>query len=172
MLKLKTKKNCALFLAFIIFIAIILSIKIINNNNILTELHLSDKGSFESETSDSKDTGNPFRLTIYDQDIDSDYYKDKWNLDLDSNENNFVYKEGLAMNGKKIVAGTWNRDTDGDYKLYINGKIYAYIIEKPNNWGFIKRASDYVLVFATTDEKYNMNKLDLNQLWYYSKLED
>lgn len=90
---------------------------------------------------------------------------------MNPKQNNFVYKDGLEMNGTKITAGTWERDDDGDYKLYVDGKIYAYIIEKPRTCGVIKRKPDYFFIFAKNSEKHKVNKLEPSNLWYYSKVE-
>ena len=114
--------------------------------------------------------GKGFRLSLYDKDIDTKYYKKEWNLDLNPKQNNFVYKDGLEMNGTKLTVGTWNRDNDGDYKLYVNGKIYAYVIEKPRTCGVIKRKPDYFFIFVKNSKKYSMNRLGPNNLWYYSKV--
>lgn len=177
MSKLKTKRDSsykkifAFCIVFILLIGGVAFVKIINNNKQITELMSRDVGSFESEASVKGDT-KEFRLSIYDKDIDTKYYKKEWNLDLNPKKNNFVYKDGLPMNGSKITAGTWKRDNDGDYKLYVGGKIYAYIIEKPNTCGFIKKQPNYVMIFAKNGEKHNIKNLGLRHLWYYSRVKD
>ena len=175
MLKQETKKNfrgkkiLIFCLVLILLIGAVVSVKIINNNKNIRDLMTRDIGSFESSVSATEE-GQGFRLSLYDKDIDTKYYKKEWNLDLNPKQNNFAYKDGLEMNGTKLTVGTWNRDNDGDYKLYVNGKIYAYIIEKPRTCGVIKRKPDYFFIFAKNSEKHKVNKLDPSNLWYYSKV--
>lgn len=175
MLKQKTEKSSRgkkiliFCLVLILLIGAVVSVKIINNNKNIRDLMTRDIGSFESSVSATEE-GQGFRLSLYDKDIDTKYYKKEWNLDLNPKQNNFAYKDGLEMNGTKLTVGTWNRDNDGDYKLYVNGKIYAYIIEKPRTCGVIKRKPDYFFIFAKNSEKHKVNKLDPSNLWYYSKV--
>ena len=175
MLKQKTEKSSRgkkiliFCLVLILLIGAVVSVKIINNNKNIRDLMTRDIGSFESSVSATEE-GQGFRLSLYDKDIDTKYYKKEWNLDLNPKQNNFAYKDGLEMNGTKLTVGTWNRDNDGDYKLYVNGKIYAYIIEKPRTCGVIKRKPDYFFIFAKNSEKHKVDKLDPSNLWYYSKV--
>lgn len=175
MLKQKTEKSSRgkkiliFCLVLILLIGAVVSVKIINNNKNIRDLMTRDIGSFESSVSATEE-GQGFRLSLYDKDIDTKHYKKEWNLDLNPKQNNFAYKDGLEMNGTKLTVGTWNRDNDGDYKLYVNGKIYAYIIEKPRTCGVIKRKPDYFFIFAKNSEKHKVNKLDPSNLWYYSKV--
>ena len=175
MLKQKTEKSSRgkkiliFCLVLILLIGAVVSVKIINNNKNIRDLMTRDIGSFESSVSATEE-GQGFRLSLYDKDIDTKYYKKEWNLDLNPKQNNFAYKDGLEMNGTKLTVGTWKRDNDGDYKLYVNGKIYAYIIEKPRTCGVIKRKPDYFFIFAKNSEKHKVNKLDPSNLWYYSKV--
>lgn len=175
MLKQETKKNSRgkkiliFCLVLILLIGAVVSVKIINHNKNIKDLMSRDIGSFESGVSATGEEQG-FRLSLYDKDIDTKYYKKEWNLDLNPKQNNFVYKDGLEMNGTKITAGTWERDDDGDYKLYVGGKIYAYIIEKSRICGVVKRKPDYFILFAKNSKKYKVNKPE-NNLWYYSKVE-
>lgn len=145
MLKQETKKNSRgkkiliFCLVLILLIGSVVSVKIINHNKNIKDLMSRDIGSFESSVSATGEEQG-FRLSLYDKDIDTKYYKKEWNLDLNPKQNNFVYKDGLEMNGTKITAGTWERDDDGDYKLYVGGKIYAYIIEKSRTCGVVKES--------------------------------
>ena len=175
MLKQKTEKSSRgkkiliSCLVLILLIGAVVSVKIINNNKNIRDLMTRDIGSFESSVSATEE-GQGFRLSLYDKDIDTKYYKKECNLDLNPKQNNFAYKDGLEMNGTKITVGTWERDDDGDYKLYVDGKIYAYIIEKPRTCGVVKRKPDYFFIFAKNSKKYKVNKPE-NNLWYYSKVE-
>lgn len=106
MLKQETKKNSRgkkiliFCLVLILLIGAVVSVKIINHNKNIKDLMSRDIGSFESSVSATGEEQG-FRLSLYDKDIDTKYYKKEWNLDLNPKQNNFVYKDGLEMNGTK-----------------------------------------------------------------------
>lgn len=89
MLKQETKKNSRgkkiliFCLVLILLIGAVVSVKIINHNKNIKDLMSRDIGSFESSVSATGEEQG-FRLSLYDKDIDTKYYKKRMEFRFES----------------------------------------------------------------------------------------